>query len=129
MKRIAVECMALALLIVPAIAGADCPNVARCWQLQTHVFDLMDNHKNYNTFAPQNSIELGVIETPTCWRFGLGCRPWHCANNYTTPDYWMDECLRRYPPIRMPDIRVINHICVTFPGGVVVDNYCRPLDQ
>ena len=40
---------------------------------------------------------LGHINTPTCYRFLQGCRPWFCKeNSHTNESYWNEECWRRF---------------------------------
>jgi hypothetical protein len=85
-----------ALVLLPAFsARADCPDVVRCYKL----------------VGMHTDEVLGKIHVPTCWKFGKGCKPWHCSGQWehTNEGYWKDQCNKRVPQ------------CRDHPGGCKVD--------
>ncbi len=62
--------------------------------------------------------DIGNIATPTCYKFGKGCRPWHCKNNSTNADYWLDRCIS-YFGIKHDPKHDKEYIRVSFPGSPV----------
>jgi hypothetical protein len=63
-----------------SLACADCPDLVMC--------NVPEGYYGRN---------VGYFSTPTCYKFLLGCRPWHCEGNSTNQDYWDQECRRRFP--------------------------------
>lgn len=111
MKRIIiVGSLLLAFLAAPMVAVADCPDTARCW---------------ISYGSPTQYEELGTFSTPTCWKFGKGCRPWHCDNNDTNSDHWLNVCISKYKVVPNPS-RYKEILWVTFEGGKT-GNYSREL--
>lgn len=63
---------------VPALA--DCPDIVSC-----------------NLFSDSYAPQVGTISVPTCYKFGKGCRPWHCDNAPdTNRDYWTAQCMQKF---------------------------------
>lgn len=97
---------------VPSAVLADCPDKGSCWI-------------SWGGSSTQYQ-ELGTFNTPTCYKFGKGCRPWHCEGyKDTTPDYWLNKCVQtfniKHTPSRSGEI-----LWVTFKGGIT-GNYSRNL--
>ena len=71
----------------------------------------------YKYDGPQGQTEdrVGIIDTPTCWKVGEHCRPWHCKGNDTSSDYWISKCMRQF--LMQHTIgRSKEKACVTFPN-------------
>jgi hypothetical protein len=96
----------------PTVVLADCPDEGRCWIA-------------WGGSATQYQ-ELGTFKTPTCYKFGKGCRPWHCEGyKDTKPDYWLNKCVQTFNVTHTPS-RSGEILWVTFKGGIV-GNYSREL--
>lgn len=79
-------------------ALADCPDKVSCQKL-----------------SGRKMIEIGVIRVPTCYKFGKGCRPWHCSGARDTDrDYCTSRCIRKFANC------TAEHGCrAEFPGALV----------
>jgi len=93
----ALLCFAAALWAAPP-AAADCPDVVTC--------DV--------AMMAGMEMEVGRFSQPTCYKFGAGCRPWHCDNAPTTDRrHWSRKCQRLFP--KACDGECIAH----FPGALL----------
>jgi hypothetical protein len=83
-----------------APARADCPDVVECQGLT--------GDYGYET--------VGKIHVPTCYKFGKGCRPWHCDGRYgsTNRVYWEEQCNQR-----VPQCAIGSGCKVQFPGAIL----------
>ena len=103
-----VPILTVALFLIPLHGFASCPDKVTCTI-------------SWGVGAEGDSAEfknLGNIAAPTCYKFGKGCRPWHCSGNSSNADYWLDRCISyfgvRHDPKHNPE-----YIRVSFPGATV----------
>lgn len=113
MKQIALALLLSAVcLIIPHKAMADCPDEGSCWI-------------SWGGSSTQYQ-DLGTFKTPTCWKFGKGCRPWHCEGyKDTNPADWLNKCIQTFNVKHTPS-RSGETLWVTFKGGIT-GNYSREL--
>lgn len=102
--------LAAAASLSHTAAFADCPDEIKCSL----------------SWAPEHYQDLGKIKTPTCYKFGKGCRPWHC-NGYkdTNSDYWLDKCIQTFN-VKHDKSHSNERLVLTIKGGIV-GNYSRSL--
>lgn len=63
-------------------ARADCPDLVSC---------------NLYGGGDEYSPRVGTISVATCYKFGKGCRPWHCDHaSDTNRDYWTAQCMQKF---------------------------------
>lgn len=73
--------LCLPVLFLPVAANAFCQDRVVC-----AVYPYKWTH-NY----------VGQIGIPTCYKFGSGCRPWHCDGAaLTNRDTWTQRCMYHY---------------------------------
>jgi hypothetical protein len=91
----------LAALALAPLAAADCPDIVSC-QIKVWL-GRSSTHQ-----------EVGKIHVPTCYKFGKGCRPWHCDGQWehTNRDYWTDQCVKRVPSCKPSE-----ECAAKFPGA------------
>ncbi len=86
MRKSLLFVLVIAVMIVsaPAAGLADCPDKMKCgyWT---------------ESFPPEQK-QAGVVENfPTCYKFGSGCKPWHCeGGNYKTEDQCKQICVQKF---------------------------------
>lgn len=80
-------------------AYADCPDKVSC-----------------SSDTPYYSNTWGTFNVPTCYKFGKGCKPWHCDGQYknTNRDYWTDKCRNNFSSCKES-----NGCEASFPGALV----------
>lgn len=100
--------LAAAFVMSPLFVHAACPDKVTCTI-------------SWGTGADGGSAhyqDIGNIATPTCYKFGKGCRPWHCSGNSTNVDYWLDRCIS-YFGIKHDPKHDHEYIRISFPGATV----------
>ena len=96
----------------PAVVLADCPDKVEC--------------KLSWGYGETTWKDVGTINTPTCYKFGKGCRPWHCEGfKDTNSDYWLNKCVQTFT-IKHDKSHPNEILWVTIKGGIV-GNYSRNL--
>jgi len=111
MKSLTITILLTAVVFLSfSAAFADCPDKVKCRL----------------TWGYEQYKDLGTINTPTCYKFGHGCRPWHC-NGYkdTNADYWLNKCVNDFKVKHDPS-HSNELLWVTIKGGIV-GNYSREL--
>lgn len=71
---------------------ADCPNIVLC-----KIFSGNDVSRPEGL---EKKITIGTISVPTCYKFLLGCAPWHCENSADKDkdsSYWKYQCMQNFP--------------------------------
>lgn len=104
--------LAAVICAAPAAVLADCPNKGQC-------------SLSWGGSSTQYK-DLGTIYMPTCWKFGKGCRPWHCGGQEDkNSDYWLNKCVSEFNVKHDPSHS--NEILwLQFQGGIT-GNYSRDL--
>ncbi len=64
----------------------NCPDKVKCEQ------------RLYSSAGGYSSNQtIGVIHIKTCYKFPIGCRPWHCDGDKTNSEYWFNKCNDTFP--------------------------------
>jgi len=114
-KTVLAFLVSAAILITPLTGFADCPDEAICYITWTF------NDPGILNDVKLEHRELGTIKTPTCWKFGIGCRPWNCtAYQHTNADYWLDRCAEKFWFHRGPQYKMLE-LGVIFSGKDLLD--------
>ncbi len=87
-------------LCIATSANADCPDKVSC-------------EYRVATFTSA----AGQFNVPTCYKFGDGCKPWHCDGRYkdTNRDYWTAQCRKEFPTTCTES----NDCRAHFPGALI----------
>lgn len=73
---------------LPLVDRWGCPSVVKC---QQHMID---------NYGKQSIQVIGEIESESCFKAPMGCRPWHCEGNTTDGTYWMNRCNEKFKACR-----------------------------
>ncbi len=89
--------VAVVFLSIPIAGWADCPDRMNCYYV------ISGYEATY--------VKVGTVDIPTCWKFGTGCKPWHCSGgNYKTEEQCKAICVEKFPVLK--DKKIIS---VEFP--------------
>ena len=125
MKRLLTFCiLTLVFAVLPQMALASCPDQAVC-----------ELYWSPNNSGDPGQKRVGIIDTPTCWKIGHQCRPWHCGGDSTNSDHWINRCVSTYGVTHNANHRN-EKICVIFPSvktslhgrELLTKDYCRDLN-